>query len=250
MIKTRLIRRDQQQELPLFNGAFIENKPIPFPDINGTKAYSNLFYWANLEAKRTGEFPLHEHKGFDIMTFVFKGSLEHFDTASMVWTPLQEGDMQVIQAGSGVEHAERIQEGTQLFQIWFDPDFSKTLKLQAQYKDYAKDTFIQKTTERTTETAYIFEDGPVTCQTQELGIKKVGFIKGKHFLTFDMDSVYSIYVLEGDLILNEEELHKDDFLICEDGESLSIEAKKRVELFIVQTPKAVTYSRFMDRYIV
>ena len=248
MIRTKLIRRNQQQEMPLFNGAFVENKPIPFPDINGTQAYSNLFYWANLEAKRTGEFPLHEHKGFEIMTFVFKGSVEHFDTASLVWTPLQAGDIQVVQAGSGVEHAERIKEGTQLFQIWFDPDFSKSLKLQAQYKDYPKDTFTTSTTDGITQTTYLFEDGPVQYLSQGLSIKKMNFEKGKYFFKFDIESIYSMYLLEGDLAFGEQEMHKDDFLICEDGTVLEIHVENIVELFIIQTPKSVTYSRFMDRY--
>ena len=74
--------------MPLFGGAFVENKPIPFSDRGKTTAYSNLFYWAHLEAEETAEFPLHPHEGFEIMTFVFKGSVEHFDTASKVYTPL------------------------------------------------------------------------------------------------------------------------------------------------------------------
>ncbi len=249
MIKTRLIRRKEQQEMPLFDGAFVENKPIPFPDINGTMAYSNLFYWANLEANRTGEFPLHEHKGFEIMTFIHKGHVEHFDTASMVWTPLQAGDIQVIQAGSGVEHAERIQEGTQLFQIWFDPDFSKTLKLQAQYKDYDKDTFITSSTKGIKETVYLFEGGSVQYLSQGLGVKKAHFEAGTHVLELDVKSIYSMYLLEGDFEFNDQKMHKDDFLICEDGNSLEIHVKKTAVLFIVQTPKSVTYSRFMDRYV-
>ena len=248
MKSIRLIRREEQQEMPLFDGAFVENKPIPFPDIHGTQAYSNLFYWANLQAKRTGEFPLHEHKGFEIMTFVMKGSVEHFDTASMVWTPLQEGDVQVIQAGSGVEHAERIQKGTQLFQIWFDPDFSESLKLQAEYKDYSKDTFLTKTADGIKETVYIFEGGPVNCLSQGLGIKKMSFEQGKQSLSFDMESIYSIYLLEGELEFEEQVMSKDDFLICKELDSLAIDVKKTAVLFIVQTPNLVTYSRFMDRY--
>ena len=85
--------------MPLFNGAFLENKPIPFPDRGETTAYSNLFYWAHLEAFETAEFPLHPHEGFEIITFVFKGSLEHYDTATKVWTVLDAGGVQVIQAG-------------------------------------------------------------------------------------------------------------------------------------------------------
>ncbi|PHS56258.1 MAG: hypothetical protein COB17_09615 [Sulfurimonas sp.] len=134
----RYLQKEEQELMPLFDGAFIENKPIAFPNREGTTAYSNLFYWAHLEAYETSEFPLHPHEGFEIMTFVFKGSIEHYDTATKIWTALGEGGVQVIQAGSGVEHSERISKGTELFQIWFDPDFSKTMKKNATYKDYKK----------------------------------------------------------------------------------------------------------------
>ncbi len=75
------LKKEDQELMPLFSGAFLENKPIPFPNRSGTQAYSNLFYWAHLEAFETAEFSLHPHKGFEIMTFVFEGSLEHYDTA-------------------------------------------------------------------------------------------------------------------------------------------------------------------------
>jgi len=106
MSKLMHLKKDQQQLMPLFNGAFIENKPIPFPYGRKSYAYSNLFYWAHLIARETAEFPLHPHEGFEIMTFVLKGSLEHYDTATKVWTPLSSGGVQVIQAGSGVQHSE------------------------------------------------------------------------------------------------------------------------------------------------
>jgi len=97
-------RKSEQQIQTLFNGAFTENKPIAFPDVNGTTSYSNIFYWAHLVAHETAEFPLHPHEGFEILTFVFKGTLSHFDTASNVYRPLKAGSVQATQTGSGVSH--------------------------------------------------------------------------------------------------------------------------------------------------
>ena len=141
MSKLIHLKKEQQQIMPLFNGAFVENKPIPFPNRSESKVYSNLFYWAHLEANRTAEFPLHPHEGFEIMAFILKGSLEHSDSLSDSYTTLSAGGVQVIQAGSGVQHAERIIKGTHIFQIWFDPDFSKTINNKAQYKDYQANKF-------------------------------------------------------------------------------------------------------------
>lgn len=248
MKKLMHIKKEEQEIMPLFNGAFIENKPIPFPNFEGTKAYSNLFYWANLEAIETSEFPLHPHEGFEIMTFVFKGSLEHFDTASKVWTPLNEGDVQVIQAGSGVKHAERIIKGTQLFQIWFDPDFSKSLKKEAQYKDYASLCFKDEEDGGLSRLSYLQEKGPVYAQTQGISIEKLSLKEGRYQEILDAAFVYSCYLLKGRLDVNEKTLEKDDFLRISEQKDLSLVAYEDSELFVIKSPLEVKYDRFIQRY--
>ncbi len=139
----QIIPREQQNGGSLFNGAFYENRPIPFPEHGKSKGYSNLFYWAHLEAKEKGEFGLHAHEGFEIMTFALKGSLEHYDTSTQKWVPLTAGEVQVIQAGDGVQHSERLEKGSEGFQIWFDPDFSKSLQHKATYQDYKANLFTE-----------------------------------------------------------------------------------------------------------
>ena len=39
-----------------------------------------------------------------------------------------------------MQHSEKIIKDSHVFQIWFDPDFSKTLKKEPTYKDYKSDT--------------------------------------------------------------------------------------------------------------
>ncbi len=248
MSRLSIWSKSDQQVVPLFDGKFTENKPIPFPDENGSQAYSNLFYWAHLEAHETGEFPLHPHKGFEIMTFVLKGSLEHYDTASRVWTPLSEGGVQVICAGSGVEHAERIIKGTELFQIWFDPDFSKSLKKSAAYMDYAKEHFEPKMDNQIVMTHYLGQGAPVEHITEGVDIKKMRFGTGEFDLEVDPMSVYSIYLLEGEVKLGRDKISKDSFVYFDNRDSLHIVVEEHAELFIIQSPLHITYQRFIDRY--
>ena len=242
------LKKEQQQLMPLFNGAFVENKPIPFPDRNGTQAYSNLFYWAHLVASETAEFPLHPHEGFEIMTFVFRGSLEHYDTATKVWTPLQAGGVQVIQAGSGVQHAERIIKGTELFQIWFDPDFSKTLKKEATYQDYQAVEFRREAYDGVQRTSYLKEKGPICFETEGIEIEKIDFDAGIYVEPTDSGSIYSYYLLNGEITINGELLTKDSFLVLNEIESTTFSVDNKAELFVIKSPSKIKYKRFIERY--
>ena len=204
----KYMKKSDQQLMPLFGGKFVENKPIPFPSMGKSSAYSNFFYWAHLEANETAEFPLHSHEGFEIMTFVFKGSLEHFDTATNAWTPLDAGGVQVIQAGSGVYHSERIKKGTELFQIWFDPDFSKSLKENARYKDYPSDLLRASKKDGIRRLKYIGEGSPISYVTEGIEIEKIDFKNGEYNLQVDATCSYSFYLLNGSLKLNNQNMNK------------------------------------------
>lgn len=248
MRKVKHLSRDEQQIEALFNGAFTENKPIPFPNRSGTQAYSNLFYWAHLVADETAEFPLHPHEGFEIMTFVFKGSVEHYDTASKVYTPLNTGGVQVTQAGSGVSHSERIIKGTEMFQIWFDPDFSKTMTQNARYKDYAQACFHSIVNGDKKTLTYIGENGVMDTATEGLEIKKVTFKSGLFTENVEADFIYSYYLLDGVIVFDDTTLVKDDFYVLEDATSVLFTVENDAELFVIKTPKDVSYKRFIERY--
>ncbi len=248
MSKIIHLKKEQQQVAPLFNGAFVENKPIPFPDRGGTLAYSNLFYWAHLVAFETAEFPLHPHKGFEIMTFVFKGSLEHFDTATNVWTALKAGDVQVIQAGSGVQHAERIRKDSELFQIWFDPDFSKSLKKAPSYKDYPSKKFMSKKEKGIERISYLQEKGPIDFETQGLVIEKLSLKTGEYKELLDLNRTYSYYLLNGQIRINDSLLEKDSYIVFDNSDEITFLVPDTAELFVIQSPSSIEYKRFIQRY--
>ena len=124
-------------------GEILEKKPIGFPQDNGQlRPYSNLFYWAHAwTPDKKSTIGLHPHQGFEICSFILEGSINHFDTKQNKWIPLSEGDVQIIRSGNGISHAEEIDDKSEIFQIWFDPDLSKSLQKEASYDDYSSDDF-------------------------------------------------------------------------------------------------------------
>ncbi|MEX0618032.1 MAG: pirin family protein [Pseudohongiellaceae bacterium] len=69
-----------------------------------------------------GGFPSHPHRGFETVTYMLEGSMEHRDHMDNIGL-LEPGDVQWMKAGSGVIHSEmpRQQQGRMRgFQLWLN----------------------------------------------------------------------------------------------------------------------------------
>jgi len=144
-MNTDIYPRSVQPDGMFDGGAILEKKPLGFPQDGGKlKPYSNLFYWAHAWSEDGGLIEEHPHQGFEIMTFVLNGELEHYDSKQQGWNSLKAGDVQIIRAGSGISHAEKMHPGTSFFQIWFDPGLKTTLSQPATYNDYLGNAFSVK----------------------------------------------------------------------------------------------------------
>jgi redox-sensitive bicupin YhaK (pirin superfamily) len=85
--------------------------------------WGQLRVWNDDEiAPKTG-FPPHPHRDMEIITYVRKGAISHKDNLGNAGRT-EAGDVQVMSAGSGIQHAEYNleDETTLIFQIWIIPD--------------------------------------------------------------------------------------------------------------------------------
>lgn len=73
-------------------------------------------------APNTG-FPPHPHRDMEIVTYVREGAITHRDSLGNTGRT-EAGDVQVMSAGTGIQHSEyNLEDGqTTLFQIWILPD--------------------------------------------------------------------------------------------------------------------------------
>jgi quercetin 2,3-dioxygenase len=70
-----------------------------------------------------GAFPTHPHDNMEIITIPFTGALQHKDSTGSQGI-IKAGDVQIMSAGSGIQHSESNASATEavtLFQIWVFP---------------------------------------------------------------------------------------------------------------------------------
>jgi redox-sensitive bicupin YhaK (pirin superfamily) len=85
--------------------------------------WGNLRVWNDdIIAPGTG-FPQHPHRDMEIITYVREGAITHQDSLGNKGRT-EAGDVQVMSAGTGVQHSEYNLEAqeTRIFQIWIFPD--------------------------------------------------------------------------------------------------------------------------------
>lgn len=85
--------------------------------------WGQLRVWNDDEIAAQTGFPPHPHRDMEIITYVRKGAISHKDSLGNAGRT-EAGDVQVMSAGTGIQHAEYNleQEATTIFQIWIIPD--------------------------------------------------------------------------------------------------------------------------------
>lgn len=241
----QIIPRSEQASGQFNGGAILENKPIGFPGEGGhIRPYSNLFYWAHAWSEEGSTIGEHPHQGFEIMSFVMKGEIAHYDSHYRVWKTLKAGDAQIIRAGNGISHAEKLNAGSHIFQIWVDPNLRQTMSQPASYDDYAADQFPVSEQEGYTEKSYSGPAAPMRMDTPGMKIKEITFLGGTCTLPVEAGHIHSLYVWEGSPQINGQALQPHDFLIVREESELTVEAAENDRIFMIVSPATLEYSTY------
>lgn len=241
-MKLHIKTKQQQHAVSLFEGRLKENKPL-----SDDPYYSNLIYWANVEAPHEGAFPMHPHEGIEILTFIFEGGLEHFDTVTNKWTPLPADGVQHIISGSGLQHSEKYLRGSRAFQIWFDPNFSTGLKREPYYKDYQDSAFEWLLENNMEYKVYAGKHGPIKTDAPDISAIRYRLPAGNHILKLNSKMFHSIYLMEGNTSIEGNEMWKDSFTKTSGLNQINVEVHQASELFILESPIHVNYKKITDR---
>lgn len=88
--------------------------------------WGNIRVWNDDVIAPQSGFPPHSHQDMEIVTYVREGAITHKDNLGNEGRT-EAGDVQVMSAGTGIQHAEYNMEDTEtrIFQIWIVPDRDK-----------------------------------------------------------------------------------------------------------------------------
>lgn len=249
-MSVEIFTKEQQARGSFNNGEILEYKPIGFPQDGGfLKPYSNLFYWAH--AWTPGEkstIGLHPHQGFEICSFVIEGSIKHFDSQQNKWIELKKGDAQIIRSGNGISHAEEILDNSRMFQIWFDPNISKTITQPATYSDYKHASFPILKNENITVTTIKGKDSPFEMYSEGIEIYEIKYEDGAHLVNLDSEKVYSFFIKQGNLLYKDKNLDKGTFIKIEKESKLNFKTSSDLELFEIRSPLKPSYPTYYQRF--
>jgi redox-sensitive bicupin YhaK (pirin superfamily) len=241
-VTVKIIRKDDQATGSFDGGAILEHKPVGFPGEGGRgRPVSSLLYWAHAWSDRGGLIAEHPHEGFEILSYVLKGEIEHYDSRLRDWKRLAAGAAQIIRAGSGITHAERLLPGAAIFQIWFDPDLSKSLSRPASYDDYPKAAFPVRTEEGVETTVVKGTGSPLRMETPGVLLEDQRIAAGPRAIPVAADEILLATVIEGTPRAGGAPLAAGDCVLARGGGELAVAADSPWRWFAIRLPASPGY---------
>lgn len=180
-------------------------------------------------------FGTHAHHNMEIISIPLEGDLEHKDSIGNK-TVIKEGDVQIMSAGTGVEHSEYNKsqdKEVKFLQIWIVP---KTKNTSPRY-----DQISLKNIEKVNQFFQILspnkEDEGVWLN-QDAWFNMGNFDKGSsdnYIIKKEGNGVY-VFVLEGEIEINSEILSKRDAYGIWDTTEFAVNAKDDARVLIMEVP--------------
>ena len=230
-------------------GRIQEHKPIGFPQDGGAgKQISSLFYWAHAWSDAGGLIDQHPHEGFEIMSYVLKGEIEHYDSRLKGWKTLSAGDVQLIRAGDGIVHAEKLLPRSAIYQIWFDPNLEVSLAHPASYDDYPAATCPVRRDGGQSTKVIMGEGGPMRMETPGVTIEDQSFLAGTYTMPCDPNRVYITCLIEGQLELNGQTAPQGASARIRGEGPLAIVAGAPARWFVIGAPAIPPYRTYAQMH--
>lgn len=182
-----------------------------------------------------GGFPTHPHDNMEIVTIPFTGALQHKDSTGGNGV-IKAGDIQVMSAGTGVQHSEFNASATEpvtLFQVWV---FPKERNIKPRYDQRSFDV-----NERTNKWQIVVspkeaDNALWINQDARFALTNLDAGKDINYTTAFKGNGVFVVVISGSVEINGQTLLKRDAIAISEADDFSIRATENAELLAIEIP--------------
>jgi len=181
-------------------------------------------------------FGQHPHDNMEIISIPLKGSLQHGDNTGGKGI-IKSGEVQIMSAGSGLAHSEKNASQTEevnFLQIWV---FPKVRDITPVYDQKAFSTEDRQNKFQTVVSPEKNSGGLWINQDVwfSLGNLKKDFVTEYKLKDINNSGVY-VFVIEGDVTVNDQKLNKRDGLGVWETDKIAISADSDAEVLLMEVP--------------
>ena len=183
-------------------------------------------------------FGTHPHDNMEIITIPLKGVLKHRDNMNNDWQSVLPGEVQVMSAGTGVQHSEingSVNDYLSLFQIWIIPQKRNVEPRYDQKTFKAED---RKGKLQTIVSSFDDKNLPGLKIHQDAKLSRLDLTEGETF-TYELKSKnHGVYIMtiSGKVDITGEILESRDAIGISETDDFSIVSKAESELLLIEVP--------------
>lgn len=179
-------------------------------------------------------FGTHPHDNMEIISIPLSGALEHNDSTG-TQSVIHANDVQIMSAGSGISHSEFNHfkdKTTNFLQIWVLP------KLKNITPRYNQKTFKVEDRINKLQTVVSPDDAQAVWINQDAWFSMARLQQGKSLEYAPQKNGNGVYVfvLEGVLVINDQQLSKRDALGIWDTEVFNLTATAEADILVIDIP--------------
>lgn len=180
-------------------------------------------------------FGMHPHDNMEIITIPLEGDLEHKDSMGNSGV-ISNGEIQIMSAGKGILHSEfnkNSDRDVKLLQIWVFPNKQNVEPRydQISIKDFEteNDFFQIVSPDKSDQGSWIHQDAWFHLANLKAGVQKEYTLKGRNH------GVY-IFVIDGDIIVEGQELNKRDGMGIYETDKITVSSKSNSRVLLMEVP--------------
>ncbi len=180
-------------------------------------------------------FGTHGHANMEIVSIPLSGALRHNDSTGREEI-IKSGDVQIMSAGSGIQHSEynaSKEEPVQFLQIWVFPK-EENIEPRYEQKTFAEDEKTNKfltvvSPNKDDKAIWINQDAWFSLGNLDADIEI-------NYQLHDKNNGIYVFVLEGNINVGDKVLGKRDALGLFETDSVNIKANEAAKVLIVEVP--------------